>query len=332
MHCLSNRTAKRVLCVTLAILSILASSVLISCSTFQAETITKTVNLANARKNMSGEGYYWANLDGILTLNGLNIVTDDEFGMKLPADAIVILEGNNYISASVYGLVCTGLTTFKGNGTLTIVSGEVGITSTSVYKTDLVRFTSGKIDITAAKTGLTSETADISFMGSEVTITITGSDTDAKSVDGINVSVNSGSLTANSQLYASNSLSLSAANINISSSESALSCPNGIIFNSVALKAGSTADSLVATDEYSGQNAIKLSSTASTGKKGTLFNGSYPRFFDYLTIILLILLLVASVAVPIYIKRKRTAKLVAEYNASLPRNKKNNKNNKPKSK
>ncbi len=320
-HPVSHNAFKRAFCALLILSALISTLAFCSCSSPKAETLTETVNLANPRKNMRGEGYDWANLDNILTLNGLNIVTDDEFGMKLPADATVILNGDNYISAATCGLVCTGKVTFKGNGTLTVVAGEIGISCTSVYKTDVARFTSGKIDITAGKLGMTSDHADITVMGSEMTITLNNSD--ALAIDGVNISVTSGSLTSNAPIHASNSLTMSASDVTVTSEGSAaLSCPNGITFNSVSLKAGSSSDNLVATDEYSAQNAVKLTSTASSVKKGTLFGGSYPRFFDYLIIIFLILLLASSVTAPIIIKRKRTAKLVAEYNASQKEQKK----------
>jgi len=46
--------------------------------------ITTTVNIATANKNMRGDGYDWANRYDILTLNGLNIDTEDPYGLRLP--------------------------------------------------------------------------------------------------------------------------------------------------------------------------------------------------------------------------------------------------------
>ena len=65
-----------------------------------AGAITTTVNIATANKNQRGNGYDWANRYDVLTLNGLNIVTDDAYGLRLPKNCTVVLEGKNYIKAS----------------------------------------------------------------------------------------------------------------------------------------------------------------------------------------------------------------------------------------
>ncbi len=46
--------------------------------------ITETLDIANARMNLSGPGYYWANRFDQLTLSGLNLYTAEPFGLRLP--------------------------------------------------------------------------------------------------------------------------------------------------------------------------------------------------------------------------------------------------------
>ena len=87
-----------------------------------AGKIDSTVNIAAATKNQTGEGYYWHNPSSTLTLSGLNIETSDAYGLKLKANSTVILEGDNYISASKAALYCAGTVVIKGSGTLTLVS------------------------------------------------------------------------------------------------------------------------------------------------------------------------------------------------------------------
>ena len=55
-----------------------------------AETVTSTVNIATANKNMRGPGYDWANRTDVLTLDGLNIDTDDAYGLRLPKRDFVL--------------------------------------------------------------------------------------------------------------------------------------------------------------------------------------------------------------------------------------------------
>ena len=73
-----------------------------------AETVTKTVNIAEATKNERGPGYDWANRFDILTLNNLRIETSDAYGLRLPKNATVVLKGNNYIKAAKYGVSFSG--------------------------------------------------------------------------------------------------------------------------------------------------------------------------------------------------------------------------------
>lgn len=279
-------------------------------------TITETVNLANINKNAEGNGYEWANLTDTLTLDSLNIVTDDDYGLKLPKEATVVLKGNNYISAKQCALVCTGTVTFTGSGTLTLVADNTGISCTSVYRTDLVRFTDGKINITAGQFGIQLENSDLALMGSKVTITLNGQDNDRAAISGKAVAISAGSLKANAPVYAANSLSVSAADVSVNANSPALNCPNSVTLNKVSIKAGATEATLEKVNEYTSQNVIELHSTASNAKKGILFNANYPRFLDYLIFAVVFILIVLLIVLPIYFKRKRTERLVAEYRAA----------------
>ena len=63
-------------------------------------TITETVNIAQANKNMEGHGYSWANRYDILTLDGIHLDTASDYGLRLPKNCTVVLEGDNYIKAA----------------------------------------------------------------------------------------------------------------------------------------------------------------------------------------------------------------------------------------
>ena len=280
-------------------------------------TINKTVNLANASKNARGDGFEWANLTNTLTLDNLNINTADEFGMKIPKDATVILKGNNYIPAATVGLVCTGQVTFEGSGTLTVVAGDVGIDMTGVYDTHLARFRSGTVKITAGKTAIRSGAAELNFMGSKLTLNVSADNTAARAVDGRTVNISGGEITANAGIYASNALNVTSVNAYVTSnSGSALNCPNTIRMTKVSILAGKTGEALLKTDSYNGEGSVKLTSTASNKKTSILFGDKLPKALDYVAFAILIIGVAALIAVPVYLKKKKTEKLIAEYEAT----------------
>ena len=82
----------------------------------EAKTITETLNLVNVTQNERGDGYQWANRYDILTLDGLRLETENDFGLRLPKSCTVVLKGTNYIKAGKYALTCSGNVSFKGNG------------------------------------------------------------------------------------------------------------------------------------------------------------------------------------------------------------------------
>lgn len=315
---------RKALSLLLALLTISAASALAACSK-DPDTITETLNLASIRANTEGQGYEWNNMTETLTLDGLNIVTEDEYGLKLPSEATVVLKGKNYISAASCALVCTGKTTFTGSGSLTIVSGKTGISCSSVRETDLVHFLGGEISITAQQVGITSESSALSLMGSDISIEVIKTDGERSAVSGKSFSASSGSLTANASIRATASITVSAAELSITSTEPALICDNGIKLDNVSIRAGATENDLASVSEYSAENAVILRSTAKSSKRGILFNADYPRVFDYLIFAALILLTAAVIAVPAYLKHKRTKKLIEAQNAANPPKKTKNK-------
>lgn len=279
--------------------------------------ITQTVNLATVSKNARGSGFEWNNLTNTLTLDNMTINTADEFGMKLPKDATVILKGKNYITAANVGLVCTGQVTFEGGGTLTIVAGDVGMDMTGVYTSHFARFQNCRILIDAGKTAIRSSTAELSFMNNcGLTLTITGDRTVAKAIDGRNVIFSGGGIAANAGIYASNSLKISSSNIDIMSETPALECPNGITITKESISAGDTAATRAIVESYNGEKSLLLTSTAKNKTPSILFGDGASVVLDYVVFTLLIVTVAALIAVPVYLKKKKTEKLIAEYEAA----------------
>ena len=308
-----SRLLSALLILTLTLITLLSSVPTV----FAAERapITSTVNLANVSKNTRGDGFEWANLTNTLTLDNLNVNTVDEFGMKLPKEATVILKGNNKITAASIGLTSLGQITFEGSGTLTIVAGDVGIDLVGSNVSNLARFSDGKIIITAGTTAIRSEKVEIDLYGSDITMNVTGDSENRKAVSGRNVSLNGGRITANASIYASNSLTVTATDATITSPSSALECPNGIKMNKVSISAGDSADTLSNKDVYSGEKAIVTKSTATNKKVSILFGGNVPKAIDYIVFIVIIAATATLIILPIYLKKKKTEKLIAEYKA-----------------
>ncbi len=280
-------------------------------------TITQTVNLASISKNARGSGFEWNNLTNTLTLDNMTINTADEFGMKLPKEATVILKGKNYITASSIGLVCTGQVTFEGGGTLTIVAGDVGIDMTGVYASNLARFQTCYISVDAGKTAIRSAATELSFMNDcGLTLCITGDRATAKAIDGRNVTFSGGGLSANAGIYASNSLKISSSNLDVISETPALECPNGITITKESISAGDTAATRTSVEAYNGERSLLLTSTATNKTPSILFGENAPIALDYVAFTLLIVAVAALIAVPVYLKKKKTEKLIAEYEAT----------------
>ncbi len=282
-----------------------------------AETITQTLNIADINKNDSGSGYNWANIDGILTMDNLRIETEDDYGLTLPANATIVLKGNNYIKASRIAIRSVSSLTIEGNGTLTLLSDDIGILCASNLERDTLRFRSGEINITAANTGVYSEYATISLTGADINVS-------AKdyAFRGKNIQALSGTVNANGRLTAETDLTLSGVDLTASGSAPVLSAGNNLKISSCDILCGSSLDSLSESDKYTDTASVKLISTVDNSKKGVLFGGSLPLFVDYIVFTAIGLVAVAVIAVPIYIKSKKTKKLIAEHQAMLEKKKK----------
>ncbi len=282
-----------------------------------AETITETLDIAGLNKNGSGAGYNWANIDGILTLDGLRIETKDDYGLKLPEGATVVLNGDNYIKASECAIRCVASLTIQGNGTLTLISDDTAVFCGSNVDRDTVRFRSGKITISGCETGVYAEHATVAFTGADVTLNAKSYSVRAK-----NIQMSGGNVTAVGKLSAKADMSLSGVNLTANGTAPVLSAGNKLDISSCDIFCGADEGSLTASEGYTDTATVKLVSTVDTSRKGVLFGGKYPLAVDYIVFTLLGLITVAVIAVPIYIKSKKTKKLIAEHQAMLNKNKK----------
>lgn len=274
-----------------------------------AAKLTETVNLSRPQKNMSGSGYYWDNRKDTLTLDGLYIDTTDDYGLRIPDGATVILKGKNYITASKAALTCAGSVNFKGSGSLILTSGDMGIYFYSTDDSTVARFLEGTYEITAAGDGIHSEYTSLSFVDGKMNISSASADSFA--INGRTVKLYGGSVTADNSIHAALTLDIQALSLRVESGKAALSAGKTLSLNKVAVTAGSAASSMKQTEQYGGENCVSLKSTANTLGTSVLFGENVPKFVDILVILLLALLIAAGIAAPFLRSRQKAKKALA---------------------
>ena len=261
--------------------------------------ISETLNIAEASRNMRGPGYEWANRTSELTLSGVNIYTDSAYGLRLPKDCTVILEGDNYIKADKYGISCAGTVVFKGNGTLTIDAGKIGIYLISQNNTHKIRLIEGKYTITAGEYGIYSESADFSFIGKSMDITTTNAD--GVAISGRSVNLIGGTFKSNSSITASRELVVDSINLDINSTTPAFTAPTLKIDN---IK-------FEGADEYTNQTILKGKATARFHLKSIILGEKYPGWVDYIILGGVLIIVAAAIVLPI-LRKKKKAKILYE--------------------
>ena len=267
------------------------------------ETITKTVNIAAANKNESGPGYYWANRYDTLTLSGMRVETDDPYGLRLPKNCTVVLEGDNYVKAAKYGVSFSGTVFFKGTGSLTVEAGEIGFYLISQDKTQKIRLIGGTYTVTAGTWGIYSDAADFSFVGDSMTVNMTNPDSPA--IEGRCVNLLGGTFTANAPVEASQALLVNGVTLDITANRPALSAKNLEIKN-IALAGGG---------EYSGENSISAKGLAKFHAKSVILGDTVPGWVDYILLALTAVVVAALIVLPIMRKRKKTRELLERLEA-----------------
>lgn len=263
--------------------------------TYAADAIKSTVNIATANKNQTGMGYNWQNRYDILTLNGLNIETEDDYGLRLPKNCTVVLEGKNYIKAAKYGISCAGTVIFKGSGSLTIDAGEIGIYLISQDTTQKVRLLDGKYEITAGEYGVYSEAADFSFVGNSMKIHMT--DPAAPAISGRVVNLLGGTFSANSSVIASHILTVEGLGIDVTSQSAAFTAK--------------TLTTKYLSEDYNGEASFSAKSTAPKHKTSAIFGENVPGYVDYILLVVLLLGVFAGIFAPA-LRRKQKAKELHE--------------------
>ena len=309
---ITHRTAgiRRAVCLVLTAVLLLVPFA--SAAVYEADavvTITKSINLTNPRMNMTGAGYAWMKLDKTLTLDGLYIDTSDEYGMRIPDGATVILKGNNYIRAASYAMGIPGNVTFKGNGTLTLVGGDAGLYFYSTDDTTIARIMGGNFKITAGGVGIRSEYTTLSVTKGTFDIDVPAKD--GVAILGRTLKLHGGKFTAQGPITASQNLEIRAANLSVAADRAALSANRKLTLKDVSLSVGDTADDLRKADGYNGENCIRVKSAANLLGESVLFGEAVPMFADILVIVALAALVAAGIGLPLLRAHRRSKRALA---------------------
>lgn len=286
--------------------AILVTLVVLPLSAHAGAKVTGTVNLINVRRNVSGPGYNWDNINKVLTLTDLDLETNDDFGIKAPAGASVVIEGDCRITAARYGLSCSGSLTFKGDGKLTVVSGESGFFFHSSNSNNKALFLSGNYDI-EGKSGpaIRSDKAEISFTGGK----LAASSPTGVAISGETVNLVGGSVELDGSLRTTHLSNISGVNLTVNSDSAAIISDNLITVANERITVGDSADSLRDADEYGGEKCVKMTSTYKRVRTSIIFGKNVPGYVDYVLLVGAALVIACAVAVPILVKKRRTKKL-----------------------
>lgn len=275
------------------------------------ETITECVNLVNVSKNESGSGYYWANKYDTLTLTDMTIDTADDYGLRLPADATVILEGDNYISAAKAAVVCAGTTSFKGTGTLTIVSDGMGIFVNCSNSRKTVMIVGGTYTITAGTDGIRSDSVPFSIADCKIDMTVGG-----YAATAYTLAINGAELSANGAFNAINSLTVTDSDITAEAGSPVFSSEKGTVtLNKMSYKVGSSLSSLTEADEYGNETAVATVGTVAHYTRSVLFGGDVHVWVDYLIGAGVLIILGGVIFWKVYSQKKRDERKKAEIEA-----------------
>ena len=312
---------KRVLSIIIALITVTALfTVALPVS---AKSVHKsTINFIGINRNQSGSGYNWDNYHNVLTLDGLNIKTTDDYGLKIQDGSTVVLKGDNYIEAKKAAIFIEAKVVFKGSGTLTLVS-ETGIFCSSSDKTDSLSIIGGNYKITSSGIGIVSEFHRVSFSSCKVTVNTAG-DVAIKAQ-----TVTTGAKTvikANASIVGQDKLQIESSSVTVNAKNAALISDKPVVFSGITLKAGDSSNALsvidLKTDSYNGQKSVKTISNYDGQKKSLFFGDDVPRYVDTIVMVLGIALVACAVVLPVLHNKKKAKEAIAKRDAEEAQSKK----------
>ena len=276
-----------------------------------AET-TKTINLAYVKQHEYGNGYAWDNINKVLTLNGLNVNTDDDWGLRLPDNATVMLVGTNTIKAGKWALGCPGNVTIKGDGKLILESGEHAIYVHSRTDSHKFRIFDGEIEAKGGVSAFYSEVAEFSMTDGKVNFSSNGDYAVMSRV----FAMTGGKATVNGTLKTTHLLRLNHADLVVNDDEKALEIGNLFEHDNVKFMAGNTESSLSDIDSYNDEKTFKTIPLKLALRDSIIFGEGTTIIVDYVLLGAAIILLVAAITIPVVLKKRKTKKMYMALDAA----------------
>lgn len=278
----------------------------------KAATSAETLNLAYVKMNQSGEGYYWDNINRVLTLNDLVIDTDEDFGIRLPENATIELKGTSRIKAGKYALGCPSNVSIKGKGELILESGDSAIFVHSKTDSHKFRVFEGKVTAKGTLHGIKSEIAEISITGGVVNF----ESAEGAAVNSRVFSVTGGEVNVNGGVVATHLIRINEAKVNVSNAVAeALDSKNLLELENVKILVGSKAGKLSEVEEYKGEKYFSTEPVSPGPRDSILFGEGVPITVDYALLVGAIVLVAAAIVLPVVRKRIKTKKLYAALEA-----------------
>lgn len=271
-----------------------------------SDTIKSCLNVSMDNTDASGHGYTWDNIECVFVMDGLKINTTDMYGIMLPANSKVEIKGDNYITAASYGIHCLSNVEFYGNGTLTIVAAEAGVICVSTKPSDNARFKSGNIVFKDTKIGIYSENAKLSFTGAKINIQAS-----ERSIHANNLQITGGKLDLNGSIYAKGAVGITDTTLSIATTSKAIEALGEVSIVGKSVLAGENTSTLKAVDSYGSEACLRVTPQDKKGAPSLLFGDNVSPVWDYVVFASIALAAVAVIAIPVAIKYKKTAKLIA---------------------
>ncbi len=307
----NNRFIKYAAVFLFSVVAAVLFSICFSAESVSSGVIRETLDLTRPQKNISGEGYYWNNRENILELNGINVNTDDEYGIKLIDGATVKLFGQNYISASEYALAGQGGFIITGDGSLTIVTDGDGIYSYSTAMNKEIKIRSGDISITAGRSGIRFDSGVISIVGGNTDIAVSNS-SNGTGITGGTVQITGGSVFSNASVSATGTLRIIASDVRAETEpgRAVLYYGKSLLLEKVDLQTGESSDSLSNAEAYDGESSIATVSNAYRGGTSAILGDGFPKYADIILIVLAIILLVVIAGLPVFLHFRKTKLMI----------------------
>lgn len=291
--------------------TILVMSLMLVAAPAVSAAYGETINLAGVKANQRGDGYFWDNMKSVLTLDGFELSTSEDFGLKLPAGATVELVGTNKISGGLYGLGCPGSVTFTGSGSLTVEGGKYAIYSYTDNTNHKLRFDGGKITLKGGTSALFSEKASVSITASTLTL----SADNGYALDARAITATGGKLTSNATLHSTHEISLSGIELEVSGkSGTALVSDNLLKLENVKILAGSDSSSLSSVEAYNGESFLQTVPVSEGARDSILFGEGTPITVDYLLLASAVVLIGCALVLPIIHRKNKVKKMYASLN------------------